>query len=76
MGGVYFFSGLYNKFAGSIPKAQLTKFFEHVYGIKKGHTNQGLLLLSGKFKECTPEDYEECLNDAGYNREAYKLTSK
>ena len=31
--------------------------------------------INAKFNGCTYEDYDKCLNDAGYNRDTYKLPS-
>ena len=32
--------------------------------------------INAKFNGCTYEDYDKCLNDAGYKRDTYKLPSK
>ena len=32
--------------------------------------------INAKFNGCNNEDYDKCLNDAGYKRDTYKLPSK
>ena len=32
--------------------------------------------INAKFNGCTYDDYDKCLNDAGFKRDTYKLPSK